>query len=66
MDSKEIRTRRQLTGYLYAQLSSGAWGSTVLPNFDSGENWTDDPVSQAQVGAEIREWRKLARGGGHE
>ncbi len=63
MDPKDIKTRRQLTGYLYQQLSSGVWGRMILANFDSGENWTDDPVSQQEVAAAIRNWRREASEG---
>ena len=61
MNPKDIKTRRQLTQYLYGQLSSGAWGSCILANFDSPENWTDEPVSEREVSAAIRECRRMAR-----
>ena len=63
MNPKDINTRRDLTAYLYEQLSSGAWGSSMLINFDSIESWTDDPVSETEVADEIREWRRKAGGG---
>jgi len=62
MNPKDINTRRDLTAYLYEQLSSGVWGSSMLINFDSIESWTDDPVSETEVASEIREWRRKASG----
>ena len=66
MNWKDIKTRRQLTQYLYGQLSSGAWGEVVLANFNSPSFWTDEPVSEMEVAAAIREARRDSRGGSPE
>ncbi|HKE94537.1 MAG TPA: hypothetical protein VKB34_09550 [Povalibacter sp.] len=61
MNPADIKTRRQLTAYLYKQLSTGAWGAHMLPNLDAPEHWTDEPVSELEVGAAILEWRRQAQ-----
>ena len=62
MNWKDIKTRRELTQYLIEQIASGPKQDFVFANFDSPVFWTEEPVSEMEVAAAVRETRREARG----
>jgi hypothetical protein len=60
MNRKDIKTRRQLTRYLISQNATGPKEDFVFANFDSPMFWTDEPVSEMEVAAAIRDGRRGA------
>ncbi len=63
MIPNDIKTRRQLTMYLYQQLSLSDWGREFLANLSAAEHWTDEPVSQDEVATAISQSRRYAKSG---
>ena len=61
MRQEDIKTRKQLTAYIYSQVSAGTWGNQPLPNLHIPEYWSDEAVSSHEVTEEIRLWKKICR-----